>query len=109
MIGWYPGSFVPPGVRMHWRRYASSASTLWPSASCTWWPKSPCSEGPRPRPSVIALPSTGELTVFTPSDKAYTEVAKIKVADTPTYAHPVIAGNKIFIRDQNSVALLTVG
>ena len=58
---------------------------------------------------IIALPSTGELTVFTPSDKAYTEVAKIKVADTPTYAHPVIAGNKIFIRDQNSVALLTVG
>ena len=51
---------------------------------------------------IIALPSTGELTVFTPGDKAYTEVAKIKVADTPTYAHPVIAGNKIFIRDQNS-------
>jgi outer membrane protein assembly factor BamB len=58
---------------------------------------------------IIALPSTGELTVFTPGDKAYTEVAKIKVADTPTYAHPVIAANKIFIRDQNSVALLTVG
>ena len=56
----------------------------------------------------MALPSNSELIVFKPSNKTYEEVAKIKVADTPTYAHPVIAGNRIFIKDQDSVALLLV-
>ena len=51
------------------------------------------------------------MTVFfivKPTDTAYTQVAAIKVADTPTFAYPVISGNRVFIRDQNSVALLTL-
>ena len=56
---------------------------------------------------ILALPSTGELIAFKPSDKAYAEVARIKVADTPTYAHPVITGNKLFVRGRDTVALLT--
>jgi len=54
---------------------------------------------------ILALPSSGELIAFKPSDKEYAELAKIKVADTPTYAHPVLAGNRIFVRDQESVTL----
>jgi outer membrane protein assembly factor BamB len=57
---------------------------------------------------ILAMPSTSELIAFKPSDKDYAELAKIKVADTPTYAHPVIAGNRIFVKDQESVALLTI-
>jgi hypothetical protein len=36
------------------------------------------------------------------------ELAKIKVADTPTYAHPVIAGNKIFVKDQDTLAMCVI-
>ena len=57
---------------------------------------------------LLGLPDNSELVVFKPSDKEYSEVAKIKVADTATYAHPVIAGNKVFVKDQDAVALLTI-
>ncbi|HUT32562.1 MAG TPA: PQQ-binding-like beta-propeller repeat protein [Planctomycetota bacterium] len=59
-------------------------------------------------PVVLALPSTSELIAFKPSGTKYEEVAKIKVADTPTYAHPVIAGNRVFVRDQDAVTLWTL-
>ena len=57
---------------------------------------------------LLALPSNSELIVYKPSDKAYEEVAKIKVSETATYAHPVLAGNRIFVRDQDAVAMLTI-
>ena len=57
---------------------------------------------------LLALPSTSELIAFKPSDKQYEELARIKVADTPTYAHPVIAGNRIFVRDEEAVTMWTV-
>jgi outer membrane protein assembly factor BamB len=57
---------------------------------------------------LLALPSNSELIVFKPADKQYDEVARIKVADSATYAHPVVAGNRIFVRDLDTVALLTI-
>jgi len=57
---------------------------------------------------LIALTPKSHLLVFQPSGKAYTEVANIKVADTDTYAQPVLVGNKLFIEDQNSVTLWTL-
>jgi outer membrane protein assembly factor BamB len=57
---------------------------------------------------VLAMPSTSELIAFKPTGSAYEELAKIKVADTPTYAHPVIAGNRIFVKDQDSLAMWTI-
>ncbi|MBC8472705.1 MAG: PQQ-binding-like beta-propeller repeat protein [Planctomycetes bacterium] len=57
---------------------------------------------------LMALPSSSELIVYKPSKNQYEELAKIKVADTPIYSHPVIAGNRIFIKDQESVALLMI-
>ncbi|KPJ72550.1 MAG: hypothetical protein AMS14_07515 [Planctomycetes bacterium DG_20] len=57
---------------------------------------------------LLALPSTSELIVFKPSGEAYGELARIKVADSPCYAHPVVAGNRVFVRDQETVALLAI-
>jgi len=57
---------------------------------------------------LVALPSTSELIVFKPSGAEYTELARIKVAETPTYAHPVLAGNRVFVRDQDSLILWTL-
>ena len=57
---------------------------------------------------ILALPSNSELTAFKPSAKKYEELARITVSDTPTYAHPVIAGNRIFVKDQDAVTMWTI-
>ena len=57
---------------------------------------------------LLALTPASELIAFEPSDQVYTELARIKVADTPTYAYPVISGKRIFVQDQAAVTLYTV-
>jgi outer membrane protein assembly factor BamB len=58
---------------------------------------------------LLALTPSSELIVFQPNDKAYTELARIKVADSPTHAYPVVAGNRVFIKDTgSSVTLWTI-
>ena len=59
-------------------------------------------------PVLLALTSKGQLTAFEPSDKQYTELANIKVSEKQTYAYPVVAGNRLFVKDQDSIALLTL-
>lgn len=59
-------------------------------------------------PVMLALTPAAELIAFEPSDKAYKELARIKVASGGTYAYPVVSGNRIFIKDQDSVTLWTV-
>jgi outer membrane protein assembly factor BamB len=57
---------------------------------------------------LLALPSSAELIAFKPSDKKYEELARIKVAEGSTYAFPVIAGNRVYVKDQDSLALLVI-
>jgi outer membrane protein assembly factor BamB len=59
-------------------------------------------------PVLFALTPNSELIAFQPGDKAYTEVARLKVAESPTHAHPVISGNRLFIKDKDSVTLWTI-
>jgi len=54
------------------------------------------------------LTVNSELTALKPSDKAYIELAHFKVADTETWAHPVVSGNRVFVRDRESVTLWTI-
>ena len=54
---------------------------------------------------MLVLPSNPELITFKPDGKAYAELGRIKIAESPTYAHPVIAGNRIYIKDNDSVSL----
>lgn len=58
-------------------------------------------------PVLLGLTQRSQLTVFQPSDKEYTEVASIKVAEKQTYAYPIVAGNRLFIKDQDALAMLT--
>jgi outer membrane protein assembly factor BamB len=58
--------------------------------------------------AILALPSNSQLIAFKPDGKEYTEIARFKVAETPTYAAPVIAGNRVFIKDQDALILLTI-
>jgi outer membrane protein assembly factor BamB len=59
-------------------------------------------------PVLLALPSSSELIVLEPNGKEYKELDRIKVSDAPVYAHPIIAGNRIFIKDQETLTLWTV-
>lgn len=58
--------------------------------------------------ALLALPSSSELTVFKPDGKEYAEIAHYKVADTPIYAHPVISGSRVFIKDEEAVTMFTI-
>jgi outer membrane protein assembly factor BamB len=57
---------------------------------------------------LLALTPSSELIVFQPSDQKYTELARLKVATTPTFAYPVVSGNRVFIKDQEAVTLWTL-
>jgi outer membrane protein assembly factor BamB len=57
---------------------------------------------------LLALTSDSNLLVFKPSNKEYAEVAKYKVADSPTWAYPIIAGNRVFVKDKDSLMLWTL-
>jgi len=48
------------------------------------------------------------LIVFEPSDKEFKQLASYKVAESQTHAYPVIAGNRVFVKDQDSVTLWTI-
>jgi outer membrane protein assembly factor BamB len=54
---------------------------------------------------IIGLPSTANLIVFKPEPAAYSEVAKYKVSETAIYSYPVVAGNKIYIKDAETLTM----
>jgi hypothetical protein len=56
----------------------------------------------------LARTSKGQLTVFEPSETQYTELASLKVSDKQTYAYPVMAPGRLFVKDQDSVTLWTI-
>ncbi len=57
---------------------------------------------------IIGFPSTGNLIVFKPEPKLYSEVAKYKVTDTPVYAFPIVSGNLIYVKDAESLILYKI-
>jgi hypothetical protein len=57
---------------------------------------------------MIALPSTSELVVYKPDASAYSEIALYKVSETQIYAHPLLAGNRIYIKDNETLAMWTI-
>lgn len=58
--------------------------------------------------ALLALAGNSELIVFKPDGAQFAQIRSYKVSDAETYAHPVISGNRIFVKDQGSLALWTV-
>jgi outer membrane protein assembly factor BamB len=54
---------------------------------------------------LMVLPSNAELIVFEPDDKSFKELTRIKVSEASIYAHPVLSGKWIFIKDQQTITL----
>lgn len=58
-------------------------------------------------PVLLALTPQGDMVVFEPSDKEYKNLSTYKVG-ADTYAYPVPSSRGFFVKDKDSVALLTV-
>jgi outer membrane protein assembly factor BamB len=54
---------------------------------------------------LFSLTPAGELIVFEPNDKEFKKVASYPNVGSNTYAYPVIAGKRIYIKDADSVTL----
>jgi outer membrane protein assembly factor BamB len=54
---------------------------------------------------LFGLLSNGRLVVYEPNEKEYKELAAYQVTDGQVYAFPIIAGNRIYTRDQTSITL----
>jgi len=57
---------------------------------------------------MLVLPSNPELIAFKPTGNEYAELGRTTVAESPTYAHPVISGNRMYIKDNDSITLWTI-
>ena len=57
---------------------------------------------------ILALTLNGELAVFKPSRTAFDELARFKLASTETWAHPVVAGRRVFVKDSETVSLYRI-
>jgi outer membrane protein assembly factor BamB len=57
---------------------------------------------------IIGLPSTGNLIVFKPESAAYAEVVKYKVSETAVYSYPIVAGDKIYVKDAETLMMYRI-
>ena len=55
---------------------------------------------------IFSLTNDGNLIVSSAADKAAAPLKKYVVSDSPTWAHPALAGKAILIKDENSLARL---
>lgn len=54
---------------------------------------------------VLALTTGSQLIAFKPSTDEFEVLARYKVADSPTWAHPAIVGRQVLVKDRTSLAL----
>jgi outer membrane protein assembly factor BamB len=57
---------------------------------------------------LFVLKDDGELVVVRPNAASFDVIRRYTVAESPTWAHPVIDGNRIFVKDAESLTLWTV-
>ena len=58
---------------------------------------------------LIALTSDKDLIVFRPGTKEYSEVARYRVSTSPPWCVPILAGNRIYVKDKGgSLTLWTI-
>jgi len=83
---------------------ARTGQVLWTDAAV----RGECGEVLDAGSVLLALTSDTDLIAFKPGGKEYVELAKYKVADTPTWAYPIIAGKRVYVKDRESLALWTL-
>lgn len=58
--------------------------------------------------TLLALPPSGQLIAFEATAAGYAELGRVGVSETPTFAFPVLSGNRIFVRNEDAVTLMTI-
>lgn len=53
-------------------------------------------------------PGPAQLVVFDASDQGFAERARYKVADGPVWAHPVVAGGAVYVKDEKALTRWTI-
>ena len=49
---------------------------------------------------LLSLPANGDISFFEPNPEKYVPIMKYKVAETEVYAHPLVVGDKIYVKEQ---------
>jgi hypothetical protein len=58
---------------------------------------------------LLGLSSDQQLIVFEPSSKEYKEITKYRVGEGETWAVPIVAGNRVYVKDKGgSLSMLTI-
>lgn len=57
---------------------------------------------------LLANPSESGLIVIKPGTRTYSELAQYKLSDTPIYATPLVVGNNIYIKDEETLTLWVI-
>jgi outer membrane protein assembly factor BamB len=58
--------------------------------------------------SLLFLTDRGRLLIVKPTATAYERIAEYNVSDTQTWAHPVLVGNRLLIRDRTTLRCLWI-
>lgn len=59
--------------------------------------------------SILSLPATGKIIIYEASHEAYKQIAFYTVSDEEVYAHPLVVGNKIYVKDKEMLTCWQVG
>jgi outer membrane protein assembly factor BamB len=57
---------------------------------------------------LLAITMNGDFVAFKSSQSEYKELARMKVTNTELWAHPLVADNRIYIRDGETMSLWTI-
>lgn len=57
---------------------------------------------------IIVVASNSSFIVLKPDGQKYNQVANYKLTETGIYAHPIITGNRIYIKDNENLTLFTL-
>jgi len=49
---------------------------------------------------LLSLPANGKILIFEPNHEKYVQKVIYKIAETEVYAHPLVAGDKIYVKEQ---------
>jgi outer membrane protein assembly factor BamB len=83
---------------------AKNGETLWTDATA----RGECGTVLDAGTVLLALTSDTDLLVFRPGKTEFSEIAKYKVADTAPWAYPIIDGNRIYVKDRETLTLWTI-
>jgi outer membrane protein assembly factor BamB len=58
--------------------------------------------------TMMTLAGNAALIFFEPNGKGYKQLARYKVSDTEVYAHPLVVGDKIYVKDKEKLTCWAV-